>query len=172
MKTKLTVVFLVILALWGIYDLYQDNLNSKVGINIGDKAPNIELKNLEGKTIHLSDFRGKTVIVNFWATWCTPCIEELPELKKFYKANQDKNLVILGVNVTGIEKSETGVRDFVSKHQLPYPIVLDTQNTYADLFQIKGYPTTYLINSNGIIKYKVSGQLNVKRLNEIIKEKM
>jgi peroxiredoxin len=167
MKTKLTVSFLIFLVLWGVYDVVQHH-KTQVGIEVGNRAPNIVLKNLNGKTTQLSNFRGDIVIVNFWATWCTPCHNELPVLNKFYKENKNKKIVILGLNATSTERNKLSVINFSKKNHMIYPILLDSNGKYSDLFQVKGYPITYFINSKGVIKRKYIGQITAQKLTSIL----
>ncbi|WP_175614633.1 peroxiredoxin family protein, partial [Piscibacillus halophilus] len=87
---------------------------STVGLNIGSMAPDFELKNLEGETVKLSDYRGQKVMLNFWATWCPPCRAEMPDMQKFY---EEKDVVILGVDLFDTETSLNAIEEFSNKHQ-------------------------------------------------------
>lgn len=167
MKTKLTSCFLIIMVIWGVYDVVQ-HYKTQVGIEPGNRAPDITLKNQYGATTKLSDYRGKIVVLNFWATWCTPCQEELPILNKLYNENKAKKVMILGLNATSTERNQSSVINFTQKNHLDYPILLDSNGTYSDLFQVKGYPTTYFINSKGIIKRIYIGQLTTQKLRSFL----
>jgi peroxiredoxin len=164
LKTKLAVSFLIFLAIWGVYSLVHQYTQPKVGIKVGERAPNFELENLNGKTTNLSEFRGDMVILNFWATWCSPCNEEIPLLKNFYKENKDKKIVLLGINATSTERNKQKVSSFSQENHINYPVLLDTKGKYADIFQVNGYPTTFFIDEKGIIRDKYVGQLNNEKL--------
>ena len=130
--------------------------SEKVGLNVGDQAPDFELDTLDGKTVKLSDFRGKRVMVNFWATWCPPCRAEMPDVQTFH---EKQDVTVLAVNLTETEKSNENITDFVKEYELTFPILLDKQIKVAGLYQIQPIPTSYMIDSKGIIRYKALGAL-------------
>jgi peroxiredoxin len=117
------------------------------------EAPDFELKTLEGKTVHLSDYRGQAVLLNFWATWCVPCKEEMPWLVAFQKQYATKGLVILGI---AMDSSADPVRKFTKKVELNYPVLLGNQRT-ADQYYVKGLPASIFIDRNGRITDQVPG---------------
>ncbi len=110
-------------------------------------------KNLDGQDVKLSDFRGKVVLVNFWAIWCGPCQEEIPELVTLYNNYRDKGFVVLGVSDPSDLKD---IKSFVAAHQMDYPIVID-QGPISDEYNVVGFPTSVLIDRNGNIIKKYSG---------------
>src|SRR5690606_12907662 len=113
-------------------------------------APNFELVNMKGDPVRLSDFRGKKVLVNFWATWCPPCRAEMPHMQNIYEDYQE-DVVILGVNLTTTEASMEDVGTFVDNYELTFPIILDEQGEVMQTFQVVAYPTTYAVDHEGII---------------------
>jgi thiol-disulfide isomerase/thioredoxin len=122
---------------------------------IGSPAPDFSLTSLDNQTVKLSQFRGTPVLINFWATWCPPCKEELPLLVKTHQANQDR-LVILGVDMA----EEAGVvRDKVREVGITYPVLLDSQNEVTNRYQVRGYPTSLFVDKNGIVQRITVGQL-------------
>ena len=127
------------------------------GLDIGQIAPDFELSTLGGKTVKLSDFRGKHVMVNFWATWCPPCRAEMPDMQKFY---DNKDVVILAVNLTGAESGTKVVQEFVDEFGLTFPILLDKEMVVAGQYQIQPIPTTFMIDSKGRIQNKSFGAQN------------
>ncbi|WP_217588018.1 redoxin domain-containing protein [Lentibacillus saliphilus] len=129
----------------------------KVGLDVGDLAPDFELTTLKGETVKLSDYRGKRVFLNFWATWCGPCRAEMPDMEQFHI---NKNVVILAVNLTESESKREDVPQFVEDFELTFPILMDEETEVAHLYKIQPIPTTYLIDSNGIIHRKAFGALN------------
>jgi thiol-disulfide isomerase/thioredoxin len=112
-------------------------------------APNFVLPGLDGTTVRLSDYRGKVVLVNFWATWCEPCKEETPALAAVYRKLRDQGLVIVGVDLRNQERagadSDADVRAFVERYGVTYPVAGET----ARAFQIYPIPTSYFIDPRG-----------------------
>ncbi|WP_261134217.1 peroxiredoxin [Bacillus sp. Marseille-Q3570] len=188
-KKILPVVFLAGLVAWGIYDHFQtngsgaqentsnenqnaastdsenkdDNDDAKkvTGIKQGNIAPDFTLETMDGQSVKLSDFKGKNIIVNFWATWCPPCRAEMPEMQEYYEANKDKDFVILAVNMTKTEKSQMDVKQFVEEDfELTFPVVMDLKHKVTNTYEVTGYPTSYFIDKEGVIQYKVVGAMN------------
>ena len=104
------------------------------------------LENLDGKPVSLSDFRGKWVIVNYWATWCPPCLDEIPDLVQLYESNRD-TLVVLGVSFE--EVNTEYLREFVDSHFMTYPIVRSEPIPVTPLGPVLGLPTTYIVSPEG-----------------------
>ncbi|PFG12020.1 TlpA family protein disulfide reductase [Bacillus sp. es.036] len=135
-------------------DLVESN---DVGINKGQIAPNFKLQTLNGEAVQLSDYRGKRVIVNFWATWCPPCRAEIPDFQKLY---EKKDVEILAVNLTETEESTEGVEEFVKEFEMTFPVVMDVNSDVSNTYQVSAYPTSYMIDSNGRIQFVAMGALN------------
>ncbi|MYL64964.1 redoxin domain-containing protein [Bacillus hwajinpoensis] len=135
-------------------DLVESN---DVGINKGQIAPNFKLQTLNGEAVQLSDYRGKRVIVNFWATWCPPCRAEIPDFQKLY---EKKDVEILAVNLTETEESTEGVEEFVKEFGMTFPVVMDENSDVSNTYQVSAYPTSYMIDSNGRIQFVAMGALN------------
>ena len=110
-------------------------------------APDFTLPNLEGKKIALKDFHGKLVLLNFWASWCLPCREEMPAMERLYQRYKDKGFVILGVNIKDEKKSALS---FVKELKITFPIAFDPKGEVGLLYGAWGLPTTYLIDAKGI----------------------
>jgi len=111
-------------------------------------APSFTLKDLNGKEVKLEDHRGKIVFLNFWATWCPPCREEMPSMEKLYTEFKDRDFTMLAVDLG----EETGkVRAFKERFRLSFPILLDTDSRVGLRFGVWSIPTTYLIDREGHI---------------------
>ena len=118
-------------------------------------APDFTLENLEGTAVSLSDFRGKVVLLDFWATWCPPCRKEIPHLKELHTEYGDDGLVILGIALD--VKGRRVVAPFVEEHQLPYPIVLGGQEVSRAYGGVRNIPTAFLIDRDGLIRRRYVG---------------
>lgn len=109
-------------------------------------TPDFSLMTPEGKKLSLKDFRGKVVLLNFWASWCVPCREEMPAMEKLYQEYKDKNFVVLAVNV---KDRRPEALNFVKELKLTYPVAFDPEGQVAALYGAWGLPTTYLIGPKG-----------------------
>lgn len=124
------------------------------GASKGDTAYDFYLEDMDGNFVSLSDFRGKKVFLNFWASWCPPCRVEMPHLQEFAEENED--VVVLGVNVTSSESSLDNVKGFVEEFGLTFPNLYGTDDiTY--LYYVESLPTSYFIDSNGVVNESVIG---------------
>jgi len=122
----------------------------------GKSAPAFSLKSLNGEKISLSDFRGKPVLVTFWATWCTSCKEELPELEKFSIGKRDQ-LAILLITIDG--EREGAVQKIVSESKITLPVLLPLKEKVMDQYGVRGWiPLTFLVNREGMLVGKVVGE--------------
>ncbi|GGJ95272.1 thiol:disulfide interchange protein tlpA [Lentibacillus kapialis] len=142
--------------------------SDKVGLETGQIAPDFELQKLNGEKVSLSDYRGERVILNFWATWCPPCREEIPDFQKLY---DNKDVVILAVNMTDTEQSDEDVNQFVKNYEMTFPVLMDVNGDIASKYQVRAYPTSYMIDSEGHIQFMAMGamdyELMEKRLNKM-----
>lgn len=126
----------------------------------GNPAPNFELTTLAGETVQLSDYKGKKVILNFWATWCPPCKAEMPHMQNFYEKNKGNDIEIIAVNLTSMDKGKTDIENFVKEYGLTFDIPVDEEGTIGAQYQAFSIPTSYIIDSNGIITKKIIGPMD------------
>jgi peroxiredoxin len=124
------------------------------GPNAGDEAIDFKMKDLSGEEVTLSKFKGKKVIINFWATWCPPCKEEMPVMEDFYKKYRDK-VEILAINID----PQYNVKEYQESLGLSFPILLDEDDKINKAYDILTVPTTYVINEQGIITHKQIGAI-------------
>ena len=117
-------------------------------------APEFELKDPAGKQLSLRQLRGKVVFLNFWATWCVPCIEEMPAMEKLYRELKKDGLVILAVN---IQEGPERVKEFFSKHNLTFSALLDRNGKVSELYQAWALPVSVVINKRGEIAARAVG---------------
>jgi peroxiredoxin len=135
------------------------------GLKVGAKAPDFELKTLAGDTVKLSDFKGKKVMLNFWATWCPPCKAEMPAMEEFHKEAGD-DVVILAVNID----PHLDVKAFVDENGITFPIPLDAEDKVNETYQVLSIPTTYFIDTKGNIGNKYIGAMNLDAMKQYTKE--
>lgn len=133
---------------------------------VASETRDFSYPDLDGKIHHLSDYRGKWVLVNYWATWCPPCLEELPELEIFHNNHKDELAVVLGVNMEGIEAGE--LREFVEGQFISYPILLAGDDVSQLLGKVPGLPTSYLVNPRGEIVAREVGPVNAASIEKFI----
>jgi cytochrome c biogenesis protein CcmG, thiol:disulfide interchange protein DsbE len=136
-----------------------------VGPEKGQTAPEFSARTPDGEIVHLSDFNGRIVLLNFFATWCGPCKAEASHLKAAYERS-DGNIVFLGVT---FQDTAASVRAFASDYYLPFPLVLDDSGDAGRDYRVLGLPTTFFIRADGIVHYVVKGPMT-KELIEIILE--
>jgi thiol-disulfide isomerase/thioredoxin len=136
------------------------------GAGPGAGAPEINYKTLDGKRVRLSDFRGRPVVVTFWATWCPPCQEEFPALIAAQKRYGGEGLEVLAVNQLDQERQgERDVRRFVAEFAVTFPVVLDRQGRSQQRpWQVLAFPTTVFIDSAGVIRRRSQGPLSAGEL--------
>jgi peroxiredoxin len=129
------------------------------------QAPNLELETLNRHTIKLDDYLGKTVLLNAWATWCPPCLAELPDLEAYFQAHRDEDFVLIGVN---IGEAQQVVQNFIERNPLSFPIWLDPgEKTLRELNTIS-LPYSIVIDGEGEVKYAWSGATCLDHLESTI----
>ena len=137
-------------------------------------ATDFTLMDLEGKTVKLSDYKGKVVFINFWATWCPPCKKEIPDLEAVNKKLLESgDSVILAVNITdGNRETESIVREYVATNKMDMHVLLDKGGKVASSkeYNITGIPTTYIINKDGSIYNYVVGGISQNSVLKLAKE--
>jgi peroxiredoxin len=142
------------------YERYEDPDALPLGLDLEERAPSFTLTTLDGKTVTLEDYKGKKILLNFWATWCPPCKAEMPDMQQMYEEHKNEDFVVLAVNVTVTEKKAEDVSAFVEEYGLTFPILMDEKGKVAHQFEILSYPTSYFIDSDGVIRGKVIGALS------------
>ncbi|HBR16366.1 MAG TPA: thioredoxin family protein [Deltaproteobacteria bacterium] len=133
----------------------------------GSTAPDFTLPDLKGKMVKLSDYKGKVVFLNFWATWCKPCEEEIPSMQIMYDVlkKQSQNFVLLAVSVDS--KGPDVVESFAKKYGVTFPILHDRKGYIKEVYKTTGVPETFIIDQNGVVAEKVWGPRNWNKRDSI-----
>jgi len=134
--------------------------------------PDFKVLDIEGNTVKLSDFFGRPIILNFWATWCPPCKAELPDFNTAAAAHGDE-VVFLMVNLTdGVRDTVNTVKEFVAANEYTFPVYFDTEYSAANAYRVSSIPTTYFINAEGAIIHSKVGIVSEDELSEMIRKLM
>lgn len=137
---------------------------------VGRQATDFTLPTLDGLDVSLSQFRGQPVLINFWASWCLPCRDEMPELVRSYKAHRAEGLMILGVNLT-YSDSLPDIQAFASEFNITFPILLDEDGMVTQkLYPILGLPTSIFINRDGSIARVQIGKMTGRQIDNYVAE--
>jgi peroxiredoxin len=118
---------------------------------VGNKAPSFTLKDIDGKSVSLSDFRGRIIIVDFWATWCHACKESSQELDRVYRKYKDRGIIILGISIDRGDDSIEKVRFFAERYKLSYPMLMDDREINKK-YAVTHIPTTFILDKNHVIR--------------------
>ncbi len=147
---------------FGVVDISQGADSPSFEAQEGKLAPDFRLETSDGDTVRLSDLRGKGVIINFWATWCTPCRQEMPELVAAYDRYKERGLEILAVN---LQENPAKVSSFAGEFGILFPVLLDRDCGVADAYRVTtncrviGIPVSFFIDSEGIVRSTFLGPL-------------
>ena len=131
------------------------------------KAPDFTVLDMSGNSVKLSDYTGKPIIVNFWATWCTYCVREMPDFEAMYKKYGDRvNFLMVNVEDTSLST----IQKYLDNNGYTFPVYNDASGTAAYTYGVTGYPTTYFFDANGSARYKAPGMIDGATLESIILE--
>lgn len=137
---------------------------------VGKPAPDFSLTTLDGAEVSLSQYRGQPVLINFWASWCLPCREEMPELVRVYESHKAEGLMVLGVNIT-YSDTLPEVQAFATEFNISFPVLLDEDGTVTQkLYPVLGLPTSIFIHRDGIIARVQVGKMTGQQIDEYVAE--
>ena len=142
------------------------------GLN-GGMAPDFTLKSDSGENLKLSEYRGEVVLINFWASWCGPCRQEMPALDELHKRYQSLGFTVLGVNV---EEDSRKARDVLNDLHISFPVLFDDQSAVSRLYDVVAMPSTVLVDRSGTVRYLHKGyqpgleDVYVQQVRELIRE--
>ncbi len=149
--------FLVLTGVVGLLCAGAANAQAGKWYPDSDPAPNLKLKTVDGVEYDLAALKGRIVIVNFWATWCAPCIAEMPSLQALATRLGEKNALVLGVNY---HESAQKITDFQSKHPVKFPLLRDAWQEASGEWKVKVLPTTFIVDAAGLLRYRVVGEVD------------
>ncbi len=173
-ETTLLLILAVFIVLFLILVFGKTGVSVKI-IKEGDIAPEFSLPGVDGGTVRLTDYRGKVVMLHFWATWCPPCVEEMPALDHLYRMFRGKDFEVITVSVD--EGGAPAVKSFMQKRGLVLPVALDPDRSVAAQYGTFKFPETYVIDYKGVVRLKVVGSLdwtfqaNIDRVRSIIERR-
>ncbi len=154
-EAALLVIFIVLIALVAVFFLTREKGQEVNVTGALQRAPDFSLQAPDGKIVNLSDYRGKVVMVHFWATWCPPCVDEMPTLENLYRTLKGKDFVILAISVD--EEGAGAVTAFMRKNRLSLPVFLDPSRIVSGLYGTFKLPETYIVDREGVVRYKEIG---------------
>ena len=132
---------------------------------VGGIAPGFTLPDLNGDEVSLNDYRGKVVLLNFWATWCPPCQYEIPMFVEVYEELNDEDFVILAVSMG--ERKEK-VASFVATKWMSFPVLLDSSRSVARRYLVRGVPTSLVIDRDGVVQWSIVGMMHESQLRRVL----
>lgn len=155
--TFIAIVGLFVFIGWKLFQPTQTAFRQSQ-VRAGRMAPDFRFPDLQGKTVALSDFRGKTVLLNIWATWCRPCVEEMPSMERLYQKMKGKPFEIVAVSVDSGGLAD--VQPFAKKLGLSFPILMNTDGSIRKTYGTTGIPESFIIDPQGKIVRKIVGPLD------------
>jgi thiol-disulfide isomerase/thioredoxin len=130
---------------------------------VGRPAPAFTAETTAGQRISLADFRGRVVLINFWATWCAPCRAEMPEIEAAYQAHRGRGFEVVAINV---QEGPAEVQPFMAELGLSFPALLDQDGTITRRYLARALPSTYLVDRNGVVSFSRLGPVTREMLEE------
>jgi peroxiredoxin len=119
-------------------------------VALQDAAPDFTLKSLEGSNLRLEEYRGQVVLINFWASWCGPCRQEMPLLDRLHHRYEDTGFAVLGVNVEGeVEPAQ----EIVDKTNVTFPVLIDEDQKVSEMYDLEAMPSTVVVDRDGVVRY-------------------
>ncbi len=148
------VVFLLLMVAYGLLTRQADDLDATTP-RVGRPMADFTLPDLQGRPVQLSALRGKVVFINVWATWCPPCVQEMPTIQRLYDTLHDRGLEVLAISVDAL--GEQVVRPFMREHRLRFPVLIDDRGTIERLYRTAGVPESFIVDKRGHLVEKIVG---------------
>ena len=164
-KQQLRIFIVQVLVLTMVAIMIQQTLPEQTKVSAEQR--NFTLATLDGQTVSLADYKGKVVVLNFFATWCPPCKAEMPHLQAFHEQVPD-DVVLLGINLTKRDDGLEVLEQFLHDYEVTYPVLLDKQDEVGELYEILSIPTTYILDRQGGLVERIVGPVDAAGLEKII----
>lgn len=123
---------------------------SVAAVTLEDHAPDFTLKSLAGENLRLEEYRGQVVLINFWASWCGPCRQEMPLLDRLHSRYEETGFAVLGVNVEGEREP---AQEIVDKTKVTFPVLIDEQQKVSEMYELEAMPSTVVVDRDGVVRY-------------------
>ena len=158
-KKALFVLLLLLIVAGFIFFFFTSTRHDMLGPppEVGQRAPDFEFPDLTGRMVRLSDLRGKTVFLNIWATWCPPCVQEMPLIERLHRAMHGRSFIVLAASQDTGADSDEKVRKLTRGFGLTFTSLLDPQRQLTFLYRVSGYPETFIIDKEGILIQRIIG---------------
>jgi peroxiredoxin len=162
-KTQMVILGVLISGAVLVFLLLRQGENPAVSgqptvVSVDRPAPDFSLPLLDGRKTRLSDYTGQVVLLNIWATWCPPCLSEMPSMEKLYQKFKDEDFQILAVSIDTMGADV--VAPFIKNHNLSFPVLIDSKGTITRLYRTTGVPESFIINKNGVVVQKIVGPID------------
>ncbi|RUT36115.1 redoxin domain-containing protein [Paenibacillus zeisoli] len=164
-RRPVQIVILLLVVILGGYAIGSAVLGSHDRLQVGDKAPSFSLLGIDGRVHHLKEYEGKAMVINFWGSWCKPCVKEMPALQQQAEKWKDKGVVVLGINAG---EDEMTVQNFAEDRGVTFPILLDPNSDAVRDYNISPLPTTFFVSAKGNITSIHQGELDLNTLDSQI----
>lgn len=159
---------LAVLTIAIVFTVYSNLTKEKNAVlQVGDKAPDFVLVDMEGNEHSLSDYKGQGVFLNFWGTWCKPCAKEMPAMDNQFHAYKDQGVQTFAIN---IGESDLKVNSFANRYNLSFPIAIDRNKSVMESYNIDPLPTTFLINPEGKIEKIIKGEMTEQDITNFMEQ--
>ncbi|MEF2247480.1 MULTISPECIES: TlpA family protein disulfide reductase [unclassified Paenibacillus] len=159
------------------YDVVENNWRStpvsgsaeqNIGIKPGQYSPDFQTVNLQGEAVSLSQFKGKTVLLNFWTTWCTVCKAEMPHVQKLHESLEEQDFVILSINATSQDSGAEQARRYIENGELTFPVALDPSGSISQAYRVRAFPVTLVIDPEGVVQKYHIGAISYEQMRKAV----
>lgn len=151
----------------GALEALANEATLETGLEEGLRAPDFTVTTLAGEDVSLSDLRGQTVLINFWGTWCGPCIREMPELQDAYETYQDSGFTVLGL---AVRDTREDVLAFKDEYGIDFPLALDTDSTVTNQYVVTNQPSTFIVDADGVIVFRFFGPIVRDQIDDVLQD--
>ncbi|MBL0387639.1 redoxin domain-containing protein [Tumebacillus sp. ITR2] len=167
LSRNITILVLLVAAIGIMYSVFAFTKKEPTVLEVGQAAPDFQLETLDGHKVQLSDYKGKVVLLNFWASWCEPCRQEMPDIEKAYETYKDQGLVVLGAN---LQENNVSIKGFADNMGMTFPILMDKDGKLAvQTYKVKPIPTSFFIDQNGILQAKAEAPMTLPFIEDNVK---